>query len=266
MATIDVEEVSFSYNDKRVLHEVSLHVGAGELLALVGQNGAGKTTLAKHFNGLLKPTAGVVRVNGIDTRQAVLSQLVKEVGYCYQNPDHQIFSATVRDELSYGPRQMGVQAGKIEQRMRHIAVLVGIDQYLNAYPYTLSKGIRQKVAVASVLMSEAKILVVDEPTTGLDWAESVSTMRFLSDLSRRGHTVCVITHDMRIVAEFIPRTVVMRQGSVIADDATRQVFSAVELLASAFVVPPQITRIGHRRGHGSPTWLTVDEGVSGWRD
>lgn len=263
MAFVEVDHLFFRYDNLEVLHDVNITLAKGELVAMVGQNGAGKTTLAKHFNGLLKPSQGAVRIAGRDTRSVPISELARHVGYCYQNPDHQIFSATVREELIYGPRQLGIPQDKIDWLVSQIAPLMGIDQFLHVYPYTLSKGIRQKIAVASVLMSEATVLVVDEPTTGLDWRDSSAIMRMFVTLAEQGHTVCVITHDMRVVAEFVSRTIVMRQGHVIADGLTREVFADEPLLSSAFVLPPQITRIGHRISDAArPTWLNVLEGTT----
>ena len=261
---IDVDEVSYAYATDMplALDHVSLQIRKGDFLALLGQNGAGKTTLAKTFNGLLLPSRGSVYVVGQDTRNATVSSLAARVGYCYQNPDHQIFNTTVYREASYGPRNLGLPPNEVAARVDHALQLVGLADKKDAYPFLLGKGERQKLAVASVLAMGSPILVVDEPTTGLDLHGIRSIMTLLRQWNQiEGRTIVIITHDLHIVAEYVPRTVVMAQGKIVADGPTRSILSDGAALATTGLKPPQITRVAQRLSHHGipPDVMTVDE-------
>jgi energy-coupling factor transport system ATP-binding protein len=244
------------------LDHVSLQIHKGDFLALLGQNGAGKTTLAKTFNGLLRPGSGKVHISGLDSRIATVSNFASRVGYCYQNPDHQIFNRTVYSEAAYGPRNLALPPGEVAARVEHALQLVGLADKKDAYPFLLGKGERQKLAVASVLAMGSPIIVVDEPTTGLDIQGIRRIMTLLQQWNQvEGRTIIVISHDMEIVAEYVPRTVVMAQGKVIADGPTRSILSDSAALIPAGLKPPQITRVAQRLGHhGIPRdVMTVNE-------
>jgi cobalt transport protein ATP-binding subunit len=245
---LEVEDVRFRYAPRSVdvLHGVSVRIEQGEFVALIGQNGAGKTTLAKHFNGLLKPTSGRVRAMGIDTRAVSLARLARTVGYVYQNPDHQIFAQKVQTEVAFGPRNLGLEPAEIERRVAHALELVGLSDQADEFAFSLGRGQRQKLAVASILAMQPPILVVDEPTTGLDLRGSRGILDLLSHWNADGQTIVVITHDMTIVAERVPRTIVVGGGRIIADGRTRDVLSDAPLLAQAFLRPPQVTRVAQR--------------------
>lgn len=242
---VQTENVKFRYSEEGpfALKGVDLTVHRGEFVALVGQNGAGKTTLAKHFNGLLLPTEGRVTINGVDTKDASVEKLAKLVGYCYQNPDHQIFASTVRAEVAFGPKNLGMNAEEVEEAVVRATTLVGLDDRLDTPPYVLGRGERQKLAVASILAMNSPLLIVDEPTTGMDLRGSRSIMRLLRKWYEDGQTIIVITHDMNIVAEFVPTTVVMAQGRVLAKRPTREIMTDQDLLAQADLRPPQVTRL-----------------------
>jgi energy-coupling factor transport system ATP-binding protein len=261
---IQVQNVSFHYPGitELALDHVSLDIARGEFLALVGQNGAGKTTLAKLFNGILRPTDGRVLVDGRDTREAGLEELARIVGYCYQNPDHQIFSQTVKDEVAFGPRNLGMSPAQIETAVAHALKLVGLEAFASSPPFLLGRGQRQQLAVASVIAMGSSVLVVDEPTTGLDLRGSLSIMNLLREWNADGRTIIIITHDMNIVAEFARRVIVMAGGKKIADGPTRQVLTNQAVLAQAFLKAPQITRVAQKlSGIGGipPDVLTVEE-------
>lgn len=242
---IDVRDVSFQYEgaSTAALNHVSWSISRGEFVAFVGQNGAGKTTLAKTFNGILMPTSGEVIVDGRETRAAGLDVLARIVGYVYQNPDHQIFANTVKEEVAFGPRNLGLTPEEINQAVQHALELVDMQKDAEAYPFLLGRGQRQKLAVASVIAMGSPVLVVDEPTTGLDLRGSLSIMQLLRQWNADGRTIIIITHDMNIVAEFAQRTVVMAQGRVLADGPTRQVLTDQAGLAQAFLKAPQVTRV-----------------------
>jgi len=242
---IEVRNISHHYegSSTAALDHVSLTICRGEFVAFIGQNGAGKTTLAKMFNGILTPTGGQVIVDGHETRAAGLDILARIVGYVYQNPDHQIFSNTVKEEVAFGPRNLGLSPAEIDQAVQHALELVEMQAEADAYHILLQRGQRQKVAVASVIAMGSPVLVVDEPTTGLDLRGSLGIMHLLRQWNEAGRTIIIITHDMNIVAEFAPRTLVLAQGRILADGPTRQVLTDQELLAQAFIKPPQITRL-----------------------
>ena len=262
-AAIDVQDLVFRYTPggPDILQGVSLRIEPGEFVALIGQNGAGKTTLAKHFNGLLRLVAGSVRVLGIDTRGAGIVALACIVGYVYQNPDHQIFAQRVRTEVSFGPRNLGLAPAEVEQRVDEALRLVGLTEHAQDFAFSLGRGQRQKLAVASVLAMEPPILVVDEPTTGLDQPGARGILDLLSSWNADGRTIVVITHDMALVAERVPRTIVVDDGRILADGPTRRVLSDAPLLEHAYLRPPQVTRVAQRLAEFgiTPDVLTVAE-------
>jgi energy-coupling factor transport system ATP-binding protein len=220
------------------LRNVNLKIDDGDFLAIVGHNGSGKTTLVKHFVSLLKPTKGQVLIDGRDVREFKVSQLAGMIGYVFQNPDHQIFAESVREEISFGPRNLGFSNRKVKKIVDEVAKKLGLHEFLNEAPYNLSRGQRQKVAVASVLAMQPSVLIVDEPTTGLDWRESLQMMALLKQLNEDGKTVIVITHNMKVVSQFVERVVVMAGGEILADGPPHKIFLKFELLKKAHVVPP----------------------------
>jgi energy-coupling factor transporter ATP-binding protein EcfA2 len=228
---------------RQALSGVSLEVRAGEFVAIVGQNGSGKTTLAKHFNGLLRATEGTVEVAGQIIGEQRTVDLARTIGYCYQNPDHQIFAATVREEIRFGPARLGLTEDEIDRRTDQILEMVGLRESRDVYPFSLGRGERQKLAVGSVLAIEPQVLIVDEPTTGLDWRGSEAMMGLVDRLNGRGTTVIAITHDMNLVAEHAARVVVMADGRLAGDGTPEEIFTSVGVLEMAHLRPPQAFRI-----------------------
>jgi len=260
---IEVHNLTYTYPaGTTALRDVNLEIRRGEFMAIIGQNGSGKTTLVKHFNGLLRPTKGTVRVFGVDTRTATIPELSRKVGYCFQNPDHQICCETVRKELEFGPRNLHVDEEEIQRRVREVAMAVGLQGVLDVNPFIVSKGERQRIAVASLLTMSPDVLIVDEPTTGQDYRMGKEMMDFYKRLNEvEGKTVIVITHDMNIAAEYVKRVVVLRNGQVLIDGATRDVFAQTALLETTYLKPPQVTRFGQAlMEYGLPeNILTVEE-------
>lgn len=222
------------------LSNVNLSIGRGEFIALIGQNGSGKTTLIKHFNGLLKPSEGYVLVEGHETTDLPTSELARSVGYVFQNPDHQIFAETVRDEIAFGPRNLGFSQERIEEITKRVLVDMDLAGCEEKMPFQLSRGQRQRLAVASVLAMEPSILIVDEPTTGQDWKESITLMKLVKGLNDQGHTCIVATHNMNLVSLFARRVMVMWRGEMLLDGPTQDVFREVEQLAQAGIRPPEV--------------------------
>lgn len=262
---IQVSTMDFVYPDSTpALFDINLTVGEGEFLALIGQNGSGKTTLSKCLNGLFKPTKGTVLVDELDTcERGIIKKLVTRVGYVFQNPDHQLFNNTVANEIAYGPRNIDLSPDEVEHRVREAAQVAGIDESLfETHPFFLPKGLRQRVAIASILALKPRTIIVDEPTTGQDMVQSREVMNFLRRLrDEEGHSIIIITHEMPIVAQYTERTIVLGQGRILLDGSTREVFSQPEILKETYVEPPQITRLGQAlTAEGLPRdVLTVEE-------
>jgi energy-coupling factor transport system ATP-binding protein len=241
--------MSYAYPDgTKALDGINLEIFHGEMMALIGQNGSGKTTLSKCLNGLFKPTSGEVLVDGLDTKTSSIVQMVRRVGYVFQNPDHQLFNANCWDEIAYGPRNIELDEAEVKERVAEAAAVVGLpEMYFGEHPFFLPKGLRQRVAIASILALRPKVIIVDEPTTGQDARHSLEIMDFLQNLNREhGHTVIIITHDMPIVATFAERLVVMAKGQIQADGPTSEVFGRQEVLAFASLEPPQVTQLAQR--------------------
>lgn len=243
---IEFNQVSYRYDplSPPVLTDINLAIPRGMFVAIIGQNGAGKTTLAKHINGLLQPTSGTVMVDGVDTRTRRGKPLSHRVGYCYQNPDHQIFSGTVRAETAFGPTSLGLPADEVERRVSHALELVDLSGKEQVHPSLLGRGERQRLAVASVLAMGAEMLVVDEPTTGLDYQGVARIMGLLEEWNRDlGRTIVVITHDIRTVADYVPHTIVMAHGRVGFFGPTREAMLQEQILKESAVTPPQVVRV-----------------------
>lgn len=262
MIDVDVDRLTFTYpSGVTALREVTLHISSGEGVAIVGQNGAGKTTLVKHLNGLLKPTSGSVQVGGMDTRRFSTAQMAKWVGYVFQNPDDQLFQATVKAEVMFGPVNLGWDRRRIEENAARAIRLVGLEKALNQHPYDLSPGERKRVALAAVLAMDTPIVILDEPTTGQDYAGIELVARVVEDLKSRGKTVVAITHDIDFCAEHFERTIVMGGGKVFLDGPAREVLTRADILAESYVEPPQLIRLADRLElKGTP--LTVEEFVA----
>lgn len=239
---VEVLDLRYRYpNGPEALRGVTLTINAGEMVALVGQNGAGKSTLARHLNGLLRPTAGRVKILGRDTARLRVSDLARYVGYVFQNPDHQIFRETVADEVAFGPASLGYPPEEVATRVHDALRFVGLEEKRGVHPHELSRGERQRVALAAVLALQTPVIVLDEPTTGQDYRASLEIMDRVRELNRAGHTIIFITHDMELVARYASRVIVMAHGNVLADGGTREIFCLPEVLAASSLAPPDIT-------------------------
>jgi energy-coupling factor transport system ATP-binding protein len=240
------------------LKGVDLDIYEGEIIGIVGQNGSGKTTLIKHINGLLMPTGGEIEVEGKPTRVQGVFTLGKKVGYVFQNPDHQIFSETVFEEVSYSLRLREMDDETIETRVAEALEAVGLSGMEEADPFSMTKSGRQRVAVASVLAIKPDVLILDEPTTGLDYREQRSMMDLVRGMNARGSTIIFVTHHMWVVAEYADRVFVVKDGQILLEGTTRAVFSKEDVLREAYLRPPQLVSLSNRLGK---TLLDVDEFV-----
>ncbi|HEY2108189.1 MAG TPA: energy-coupling factor transporter ATPase [Candidatus Binataceae bacterium] len=254
---VEVDHLTHVYGATvRALDQVSLTINPGEFVAIIGQNGSGKTTLAKHIVGLLKPTAGRVMLTGSERAGLHPAQAASIVGYVFQNPDHQIFAGTVEEEVAFGPRNFGLPADEIVLRCERVLKAVGLEGLRDKDPFLLGRGERQRLAVASILVLEPRLLILDEPTTGLDYPQQRRMMELISEINRAGTAIVIITHTPWLVAEYARRAVLMRKGRKLFDGAVRDLFAQEDLLASAAFRVPEVTALSRRFGIVA---LTADE-------
>jgi energy-coupling factor transport system ATP-binding protein len=241
---IEVDGVRFSYpSGVEALKGVSMKIADGEFIAIMGQNGAGKTTLVKHFNGLLKPSQGRVLVDGTDTTKTSVAKLARNVGFVFQNPDHQLFCETVEEEIAFALRNFGFKEGVIEKRITWALNLLSLSQYRKTSPFMLSGGERKRVALASVLAWDPRILILDEPTIGQDHEQKEKLRQFILQMRTQDKTIIMVTHDVEFVAECNPRVLLMLDGEVIADGEAQKTLTDSVTLEKASIVPPQIAQI-----------------------
>lgn len=222
---IDAQSLTHRYpSGVLALDSVDVRVREGEFVALLGTNGAGKTTFARHLVNLLKPTSGRVLINGEDTVGKKVHELASDVGYVFQNPDHQIFANSVFDEVAFGLRNFGAEESEIRERVHEVLARVHMERTAEVHPFTLGRGERQRVAVASVLALRPEILVIDEPTTGQDWQGAVAMLELVKELNREGNTIVMITHDMLLASQYAERAVVFKSARVALDCPISELF------------------------------------------
>lgn len=244
-----IESLHFAYEPGHpVLHDIHLTIRAGEYVALTGDNGAGKTTLAKHLIGLLRPTSGQVRIFGQDTANRPIGQLARLVGFAFQNPEVQIFSPTVREEVAFGPRNVGMDPPTIRQVIKEALHTFGLEGLAQHPPAALSFSTRRMVALASIAAMDTPILVLDEPTVGLDAEGQARVAQWLAARHRAGVTIVLITHDMEWAARYAQRIVVLDRGRIIADGTPSAVFSQAHLLEQAGLQAPFARRFADALG------------------
>jgi energy-coupling factor transport system ATP-binding protein len=250
---IEVSDLHFSYpDDIEALAGVSLVIEEGEQVAIIGQNGAGKTTLVKHFNGLLKPASGKVIIGEWDTSNHSVAQLATRVGYVFQNPDEQLFHRNVKDELEFGPKNLGFSPESTSERVEEAIQLAELDGYRHSNPYDLSPTWRKMVALASVIAMDTPIVIFDEPTTGQDAISVARIAKIVQKMREQGKTMIAISHDIDFCAENFDRIVAMSLGKVILDGPVHDVVGEDEILATTYVDPPQLTRLGKSLGFPQP--------------
>ncbi|HEX2989131.1 MAG TPA: ABC transporter ATP-binding protein, partial [Anaerolineales bacterium] len=227
---------------------ISLTIEPGEQVAIIGQNGAGKTTLVKHLNGLLQPTRGQVLIDDWDTKEHPVAKLARRVGYVFQNPDEQLFSKNVGTEVAFGPRNLGYEANRVEALVRDTLAMTELSEKVETNPYDLSATWRKMVALASVISMDTDIVIFDEPTTGQDAVNIARIANVIKTLRERGRTVITITHDIDFCAENFERVIALSQGRILLDGQANDVLGQEEILATTYVDPPQLTRLGKRLG------------------
>ncbi|MEK3915715.1 ABC transporter ATP-binding protein [Paenibacillus sp. FSL H7-0331] len=261
---IELKQVMFRYKkqeDELTIKPVDLRIGRGEFTAIIGRNGAGKSTLCKLITGLLKPQSGEVLIHNKSATSYRADQRVRHVGFVFQNPDFQFVSRSVYEEVAYGLRVQKMNEAEIEKRVKDVTRLLHIDNYLQEHPHFLSRGERRRVAIASILALEPEVIILDEPTTGLDSKRCREMMNHIRTLWEQGHTIVMLTHDMRVVADYVPRTIVMSDGEIHWDGPTRHIFAKREELHRYNITLPPVTELSYALGWSEPA-LTSDEFIA----
>ncbi len=262
---IRVDDIVFSYkNDtiqqRNALQNVSLTVHAGEFVAVLGRNGSGKTTLIRHIIGLLQPDAGKVFVLGRDVALTPTHELARHVGFCFQNPNHQIVSFNVRDEIIFGLKAHGIAPSEFNARIHEALEFVNMLDFMNAEVFNLGKGQKQRLALASVLALRPEILIVDEPTTGQDPHMAREIFEIINRLNEAGTTILIISHHIEFAAAYARRALVLREGRVRYDGPIRRLLMDEDLMKDSALEMPETTRLAALLSrHGVPPWLVTME-------
>jgi len=246
---IEISNLQFTYpSGLQALNGISLTIDSGEQVAIVGQNGSGKTTLVKHLNGLLQPTSGQLLIGDWNTKEHSVAKLARRVGYVFQNPDEQLFSKNVGTEVAFGPKNLGYSGDQLQRLINDALDITELSDKTETNPYDLSATWRKMVALASVISMDTDIVIFDEPTTGQD-ADNVGRIaNVIKTLRERGKTVITITHDIDFCAENFERVIALSQGKVLLDGKADDVLGQDDMLATTYVDPPQLTRLGKRLG------------------
>lgn len=249
MNFIDVQGISFDYpNGYRALNNISLSVGKGESVAIIGQNGAGKTTFVKMLNGLLKPTKGKVLIDSWDTMDHTTAELSHKVGYVFQNPDDQIFHSNVYDEIAFAPRTQKLDESDVEEIVQQVAEICGLQTKLDDNPYDLPYSERKFVAIASVMALDADMIILDEPTAGQDKRGMQIIEEIIDYLTSNNKSVITITHDMEFTVRNFKRVIVMAQTEKIAEGTPGEIFWNFDVLGQAKLMQPYVSRVAHETG------------------
>ena len=254
---IEFKNVNFSYRNDANIRDISVEIKKGDFVAIIGSNGAGKSTFSKLCNGLLKPSSGDVLVEGNNTKKVKTSKLAKKIAFLFQNPDRQICCNTVREEIAFSLKNIGLSEEEVKERVEKTLQDFGFDP--DAEPFSLSRGQRQRLCLACLIAVRSDILILDEPTTGLDYKECIELMEKIRELNKEGTTVLMVCHDMEVVLDYASRVLVMTGGRLIADGATRWILGDDELLAQARLLQPQICETATKLGKEYQGIFSVDE-------
>ena len=254
---LEFSHVGFSYNETANVRDLNVKVHKGDFISIIGSNGAGKSTFSKLTNGLLKPSIGDVFVLGKNTKQQKVSALAKHIGFLFQNPDRQICCATVREEIAFSLRNNGIAEDEIKARVAKTLEEFKFDG--DTEPFNMSRGQRQRLCLACLIALNPEILILDEPTTGLDYRECMEVMSRIRELNENGTTVIMVCHDMEVVLDFAKTIIVMNRGEILGQGATRSVLSNKALLNKARLLPPQIAQVAMQLGSSFDGVFTDDE-------
>jgi len=249
LATIEAVDIHFHYgHGADVLRGISLKIGPGERVAIMGENGAGKTTLIKHFNGLLKPTSGEILVDGVRTRDVSVARLSRKIGIVFQKPENQFFAETAEEEIAFGLKNFRFDEGEVAKRVEEALRFASLVKYKGRSPFLLSGGEKKRLAIASVIAWDPEVLMIDEPTIGQDMSQKIRLSSFLREVSAKGKTVVLVTHDVDFAADICQRVILLSSGVVIGDGRVEEIFSDAELMRRASLLPPRLAEVLRRLG------------------
>lgn len=244
---LELKELRHVYpTGDEALKGISTVIEGTEPVAIIGQNGSGKTTLVKHFNGILRPSTGDVLIDGESISKRSTAQWSRNVGYVFQNPDDQLFLNTVRKELEFGPRQIGMPEDKIAKLVEFAADICALTDKLEEHPFDLTATQKKFCTVAAIITMDPQVLIFDEPTCGQDVAGTERLCHIVRTLRERGKLCITISHDMKFVVNNFSRAIVLCKGQILLDGSMKEVFSQTEKLAQSFVSPPPVTRVAQR--------------------
>jgi energy-coupling factor transport system ATP-binding protein len=244
MAFLSLKNVSYAYpGGFLAVDNICIDVEQGERIAIVGQNGAGKTTTVKMCNGLLRPTAGTVLVDGMDTKGRTTAEISRIVGYVFQNPDDQIFHSTVYDEVLFGPKMMKLPKAKTEELADYALRITGIYDARQENPYCLPLSVRKFVTIAAIIAMDTKVMIFDEPTAGQDLQGIPRLREILRELQSKGKAVITISHDMEFVADNFQRVIVMANKKIVTDSDARSIFWNFPALTEAKLSQPYVSKL-----------------------
>lgn len=254
---LSFQNVSFSYNETANVKNLNVNIHKGDFTAIIGSNGAGKSTFSKLCNGLLKPSAGDVLVLDKNTKKEKVSNLAKHIGFLFQNPDRQICCGTVREEIAFSLRNNKVPEAEIKTRVENTIKEFGFNP--DTEPFNMSRGQRQRLCLACLIALNPEILILDEPTTGLDYRECMEVMEKIRQLNENGTTVIMVCHDMEVVLDFAKKIIVMNRGEILGEGPVRKVLADDTLLNKARLLPPQIAQVAKLLGPDFEGIFTDDE-------
>lgn len=270
--SIILDKVNYKYSDgtayeKHALKDINLKINDGEFIGLIGHTGSGKSTLIQHMNGLIRATSGEIYYNGADIydKDYNMKELRSKVGLVFQYPEHQLFETTVFKDISFGPKNLGLPKLDIDLRSYEAMKLVGLgEDMLDASPFELSGGQKRRVAIAGVLAMKPDVLILDEPTAGLDPSGRDEILDQIANLHKETKiTVILVSHSMEDVAKYVDRIIVMNRGEVYFDDTPRKVFANYKSLENIGLAAPQVTYVmNHLKDKGIPvntSAITIEE-------
>ena len=265
MSIIETRDLNYHNPDgTHALKDVNINIKKGERTAFIGSNGAGKSTLFLHFNGILRPSSGKVVIGGkpVISQKKELMEIRQKVGLVFQNPDDQLFSPTVEEDVAFGPKNMGLSLEEVEQRVGDSLKMVGMQDYRGKAPHHLSGGQKKRVAIAGILAMDPEIMVLDEPTTGLDPYGAAQILKILYQLNQEGMTILLTSHDVDMIPLFANRIYVMHHGAIAGVGSPEEIFTNLELIKESHLRQPQVADLLRRLqndGVGVDVKLTVKE-------
>lgn len=243
---LSTENLSFTYPDgTQALKNINIEIEKGEKVAIIGPNGAGKSTLFSHFNGLTEPTSGCVKIEGkaISFEKDELLKVRQKVGIVFQDPNDQLFAPTVKEDIAFGPMNLGLSYGEVEKRVEDALKMVGMENYEDKTPHHLSGGQQKRIAIAGIIAMKPEIMILDEPTAGLDPDGVEKVLNIMNQLNKEGMTLIISSHDIDMISKYADKIFILYNGEIIESGNKNKIFSDMELLKKAHLRTPITTEI-----------------------